>query len=697
MTGVLILILFLFSAYLFARLFSPVSMSELVIHIFTLLITLIVIASNLLSAFQVLSSINAWLYIGFLYGLISTGIVYIKNDFTFSELIKFKNIFGENGAFRLKDFSNFELLVFVPLFLTVSVVGVLNLILILNVAPGNMDSMTTHLTRVAYYLQQGNYQFYEANNWGQVLHPRNSTGLFIFAFLTTGTEKATQFVQYSAYWVTMISIFGISIRSGMQKREALFSGLVSGLLISVLMQSTTTQSDLLITSLIGSHVYYLLTYKQTGQIKYLGLASLPITLALGMKASVVLAVLPAGILALYCFYTKNKSFDFRNFFNFTGFFIISFVLLTLTSGYLTNLEKFNHPLGPEEVREAHTFEGEHPKYIFFNGVRNSIRYTFDFISLDGLPPIRLIRSAQRSLRWVSEEKIEESIHVDDFLQSDDPADFDRAPEITYTGENELIKFLMDDQATRVQYNYFKMPVAHEDFSYWGIFGFAFIWLTLLYSLISKKTPTTLKVLASASILFFLIQSFAGPYDPWRGRYFNILAVFALPSAGLIFRSSFKIVKVYFLFILFIGCLSAVTAILFRLGSPMITYVNESRGIYYSSILSSDRIGQVTRLGDFQQPIRLFNEIVPQDAKVAVFVNGHSIEYQLFGEKLSRTLYPINSFINGVKPIPEQAGYLIYDINYPCPDIENDQFLGGIWYLREITDQNRSCEAVSESV
>tara|TARA_R100001143_G_C3360967_1_gene135590 strand:+ start:7500 stop:9584 length:2085 start_codon:yes stop_codon:yes gene_type:complete len=690
MTGLLILILFLFSAYLFTCLLRPVSISELVINLFTLLITQIVISSNVLSAFQALNSINAWLYAGFLYCLISFGIIYLNNGIRFSELFEFKYNLGKIRSIRWKDFTYFELLVFVPLILTLSVVGILNLILIVNVAPGNMDSMTTHLTRVAYYLQQGSFQFYEANNWGQVLHPRNAISLYIFTFLVSGSEKLTQLVQFSAYWVTLISIYGISMQAGMARKESLFSGLVSGLLISLLMQSTTTQSDLLITALIGVNVYYLLTYKKTGQIKFLGLASLPIALALGMKASVVLAVLPTGILAIYCFLNDNNTFEIRRFINYSVFVGISVILLTITSGYVTNIQKFEHPLGPEEVRDEHTFENESPKYILINGARNSLRYGLDFITLDGLPTISVVRSAQRFLRLVSEKEIEETVYIEDFSNSDDPADFDRAPEVSYSGDNEFIHFLMDDRASRVQYDYFKLPVAHEDLSYWGILGFGFIWFTLLYSIFSKKSPVPLKILAAASILFFLLQSFAGPYDPWRGRYFNIMAVFALPSAGLIFRTHFKIIKSYFLIVLYVGCLSALTAVILRLGSPMITYVNEARGIYYSSILSSDRAGQVTRQGDFQYPVRLFNDIVPADAKVAVFVNGHSIEYQLFGENLSRTLYPINSFLNGVQPIPAGAEYLIYDVNYPCPDFENDRFLGGIWYLREITTQNRNC-------
>lgn len=693
MTGLLILILFIFSAYLFSLIFRPVSISEFLINMFTLLITQIVISSNVLSALQSLNSTGAWLLSGVLYCFISIGSIYFNDNIKFSEISEFRFNFKKIGSFRLKDYSYFELLIFIPIILTLSVAGFMNLILILNVAPGNMDSMTTHLTRVAYYLQQGSYQFYEANNWGQVLHPRNSTSLFLFTFLVTGSEKLTQLVQFSAYWVTLLSIYGISIRSGMAKKEAIFSGLVSGLLISLLLQSTTTQSDLLITALIGANVYYLLTYKETRRIKYLGLASIPIALALGMKASVVLAVIPTGILAIYCFMNENRSFELRRFINYSGFVIISILFLTLTSGYITNIQKFGHPLGPEEVRVEHTFENESLKYIFINGLRNSFRYSLDFITLDGLPTISMVRSAQRSLRWVSEQEVEESVHVEDFSQSEDPADFDRAPVITYSGENELIKFLMEDRASRVQFNFFKMPVAHEDFSYWGVLGFALMWFTLLYSMFSKKSPAALKVLAAASIIFFLLQAFAGPYDPWRGRYFNIMAVFALPSAGLIFRSSHKIIRAYFLIVLFIGCLSAFTAVLLRLGSPLITYVNEARGIHYASILSSGRAEQVTRQGDFQYPIRLFNEIVPPDAKVAVFVNGHSIEYQLFGENLSRTLYPINSFLNGAQAVPSEAEYLIYDVNYPCPDFVNDQFLGGLWYLREITNQNRNCNAV----
>jgi hypothetical protein len=86
--------------------------------------------------------------------------------------------------------------------------------------------------------------------------------------------------------------------------------------------------------------------------------------------------------------------------------------------------------------------------------------------------------------------------------------------------------------------------------------------------------------------------------------------------------------------------------------------------------------------------------VPIDAKVAVYLKSDTtyspFEYPLFGEKLTRTIIPINSFVNGLIPIPENADYLLYDLGYPCANVSDDEYLGYDWYLRKLDDSNRYC-------
>jgi hypothetical protein len=87
---------------------------------------------------------------------------------------------------------------------------------------------------------------------------------------------------------------------------------------------------------------------------------------------------------------------------------------------------------------------------------------------------------------------------------------------------------------------------------------------------------------------------------------------------------------------------------------------------------------------------LFEEIVPKDAIVATMLESGTLEYPLFGEKLTRTILPINSFTGEIIPIPMEANYLLYSRdNFPCFDPE-DTFLGRNLYLRALNDDNRYC-------
>ena len=366
MIGYFSLLLLLLSSYFFTQLFWPQKIVDFFITFICLMAAQIVVSANMLSYFESLHSLGSWIIIEFLFLLISTLLTYYQNKKNKRPVNN--NQFKKSIPFNRKRFislSSFEKTVFIPLISSVIVIGLMNLYLVFNLAPGNHDSMAGHLARVAYYLQMGSYEFYHANFWAQVVHPRNSTSLFLYSYLVTGNENLTQIVQYISYWITIISVYGISAKAGMNRKKSLFSALISGLLISVLMQATTTQNDLLLTALIGVIVFYFFSFKKTGKKQYLLLASIAITISLGVKASILLALVPVTLIAFWSFNRKEDTLKAKIHYGFyTVFvFLISAILFTLPSGYLFNIQKFGHPLGPGMVRDSHTFESESTVYI----------------------------------------------------------------------------------------------------------------------------------------------------------------------------------------------------------------------------------------------------------------------------------------------------------------------------------------------
>ena len=650
-------------------------------------------SANILSYFQRLDKIEGWVLMGVLFLTVSIVLAFFQGK---SIKTLFSLDFSNSFPFTKRWLENLTLLekfIFIPLIGSVIIIGLMNLYLVFNLAPGNHDSMTSHLARVAYYLQHGSYDFYQANFWGQVVHPRNSTSLFLYSYMVTGSENLTQLVQYISYWVTLLSVYGISSKAGMSRKQSLFSALIGGLLISVLMQATTTQNDLLLTAFIGSIVYYFFTFTKSKKRQHLILATLMICISLGVKASILLAMVPVSLIALWSINNSGKLYKVKGkFFLITVVsFLVSLLLFTLTSGYLFNIQKFGHPLGPELVRVSHTFESESPVYIIEHGMRNTARYAVEFLSLDGLPTITPVRKIQKRLRGYSQDHFDTYVQLPDYENYNPELD-DKRPSIEYDGNRPWIHYLMNSEASRAQFNYFKMPATNDDFSYWGLFGFALVWPLLFFSLFSNKSPKGVKLLAVSALIFFLLQAFSGPYDPWRGRYFNIAVIFALPSTGLILKYHYTIIKVFVLAVIFGGCLSAFSGTILK--SVTISPVHVEDGnlsatnrYKFEFLFTKNRIAQLTRLGPSYEPVLEFERRVPTDASVAVYLPGDSYEYPLFGKHFTRTLYPINSFLKGIQPIPEDAEYLLYSENYPFKNIENDILLGRVfdsgWYLRTL--------------
>jgi len=691
MAGYLSLLLLFLSTYLFTLRSRPKGVTDFCITFFILSIAQLILSANILSYFELLNSVNSWLISGLFFLLISsaltayTGNVSLKPPFWNQS----RRVLFHPDSFR--KLSAVEKLIFISLGGALTITALMNLFLVFNLAPGNHDSMTSHLVRVAYYLQYGSYDFFDANSWGHVVHPRNSTSLFLYSYLVTGNENMTQLVQFISYWITLLSVYGITALSGMGRKAALLSACVAGLLTSILMQATTTQSDLILTAMVGSIVYHLLAFKVSGNQRFLVMAILTVSMAMGVKASVLLALIPAAMIGVYSIIGEPIKKQIKIYTHAAGFLLLFTVMFTLTSGYLFNINKFGHPLGPDYVRSEHTFESESAGYIAKNGVRNSVRYGVEFISLDGFPTITPIRKIQMALRGYSRNELDQFVnHPESNIISADSTT-SGSNRVTYTGQNPFIHYLMDAEASRNQFNYFKMPATDEDFSYWGILGFGLIWITFIYSIFAADAPKTLKVLALSAVVFFLLQAFSGPFDPWRGRYFNIAVIFMAPSVGLFLRSNFKLLRVYLLLMIIIGSVSAVSAVILKSGGfyPIESAENDTGITYtFNFHFQQERLYQLTRRGTAYGPIKAFEENVPKDANVAVFLHdGVSYEYPLFGENFSRTLYPINPFDKGVQPVPDEADYLVYYYDYPDADFTNDILLGNLFgnplYLRPL--------------
>jgi hypothetical protein len=556
-----------------------------------------------------------------------------------------------------------------PPVLTALALAIVNLVVIVNVAPHHWDGMTYHLARLAYYLQQGDLSAFDANYWAQVVHPTNGTLLLAATYLGSGgNENLTPLVQFVAYITSVAGLFAVARRAGFGNTPSTFAAAIGALLTEWLMQATTTQNDMVVTAYLATAVWALMVYRETAGRRDLALAAIAIGLAIGTKASALLLLPAIAIVAVYALWVATSTWRAR--LVTTGLCAllvgVSLVAFALPAGYVSNVTRYGHPIGPTSVRLLHSFEAIPVREAIAHGHRNLLRYALDFVSLDGIPPIDVVHVAQSALRWPADRALR-SAGVD----------------------------LETPAGTREPFRMYKRPLAHEDFAYWGLFGFAFVIPVAAIMLVRPSSPHAIRVLIAAASVFFVTQAYVGPYDPWRGRYFTAMAVLVVPAVAGVSDVRRTWLRYLVMAIVWAGCLSATAAVVFRINSPLVSI--SYKGVGYKSIFAMDRVEQLTRnRAEYRAPLEAYEAQVPRDAVVALFLPEDSYEYPLFGRGLTRRIIPINSFERALegaalRDVPADATHLLYADGYPCARV-TDTALGADWHLRLLTDDaSRRCE------
>jgi hypothetical protein len=662
------------SSYFLMKIFDLRGLVEKSLGSFCLACGNVIVWGNILSSFNCLGNLKIW-------SLLSLG-----NSFLLAFLFykKKRPVSGEffqelrQSFFKYRDlvtvsFSElvlFEKLILFPLVFTFIALSLVNLFVVFFTAPSNWDSLAYHLPRIAYFLQNNNASSFESNYWAQVVHPKNSSFLFLFTFLVTGrNENLIQFVQYVSYLASVVSIYGISRKLEHTRVQSIFSAMIGGLLTEWLMEATTTQNDLIITAFIGTSVFFLLVFNKTRNKKHLFLFFMSLSLAIGTKSSAFLVLPSVALIAVFLLLRSWPGADHRPqvAISWAGIGVLSFCIFVLPSGYFENLQKFGHPLGPVSVRTSHSFEGQPPGYVFKQGTKNLARYGFEFFSLDGTPAVRPFDKIQVFFKNTAYEVV--SLAGVDLKESDNAKKGKFRPE--------------------------KLPHSHEDHSYWGIFGFGLILVVILQAVFGVFKSAEVRLFSAATILFFFCQAYSSPFDIWRGRYFICMAIFSAPIVGNVLHTGKTAFKVYLVFIVWFGCLSAFTAVFLRNNGSILPLEGYVKGCTKSTFFMN-RFEHFSRNTGYLGPLKAFDRLTPATARVAIFLPPDSIEFPLFGEKCTRTIIPINSFEKGPRQIPSNADFLLYSSKiFPCPQ-PGDIALGLDWFLRPLTPENGKCPEIGKT-
>ena len=166
--------------------------------------------------------------------------------------------------------------------------------------PNNWDSMTYHLTRVQYWLQQGTVAPYATNNIRQVTQPPLAEYWILHLFTSFSRDQSANMVQWIAFTGTLAAIWSLVRIDGGNTRTALLAVLFAATLPMAMLQSSSTQNDLVVAFFLMSAMLMVrLSIREPKEQKWWWWLALAVALALLSKGTAYLYVLP--LLVYYAF------------------------------------------------------------------------------------------------------------------------------------------------------------------------------------------------------------------------------------------------------------------------------------------------------------------------------------------------------------------------------------------------------------
>ena len=626
---------FAFAAAALVRWVSPRDRLATVVVSSNCFCALVVAAGFGLSAVGKLSCSTCWMLVGMVTGGISYGLS------CYLSVSKSQPSIPAREDISLMD-DWFGRVLCACLIMTALIVG-MNAVVIVFSAPGNWDSMTHHLARAAYYFQQGSLDQYPANYFAQVQWAKIASVFnIVMLLLFSGDEKGTQFIQFFAYLITSTLIYLICRRVGMARKTSLTAMLIFMLSTNVLLESTTTQNDLIVLWFVTFALLFFIEYLQTKQFSYGMLFGATIGLAIGTKAS-ALMLMPPLLVMMAGVGMFEKKLYFAEMLRVSTLLALTTALglavFAVPAGYFENWSRYGNILGDSHLVQEHTFSGMGITNRLSSTIANMARFAVDLSRLDGLPLLTpltkyLSYELQQGFNWL------------------------------------LSEFGVDMVSSPTRYPYRLDPNIfvsrkHEDYAYFGPIGPLLVYPAIVIGMVRRR-DALFWTFTLASVLFLVAQAAGGPYDPWRGRFFIGMLLFMAPAAALVAEAPRRYIALVSL-LLTIGLISGLNSIINRDNS------------HFPAILSMSRISQLTRNRPaVREAVENYERIVPPGSQVLSILGDDSYEFPFFGEKLNRRLIPGGNWrIIRAEDFPR---YVLF--NKDLPPKECDFVLGAGYRLRD---------------
>ncbi len=631
-----LLIYLVISFFVYPRFFEKIGISRFLLIFYLCIFSINILTAEILSLINLLNQPLLFLTIQTLIG----GILF----FTLQHWLPIsKEKVISVYPFSDMKFSKFEIIVLVVIsatFIGFFMVGATTPI-------NNNDSLATHLPRIFYWLQHGNFNYWTASNLWQLIYPINAHVQGLWLFLLGKSEYLFFLVQWFSLVIITASIFDICKSLGFSTTQGLISGLVGLSLPVVLLQIFSFQGDLTVTALVMVCISFLLHFSQSKKWRYVWPAFTCIILALGTKQTAFL-VFPVFCLTIVYLLIITK--NFKKFLRSSWLLLILFISLA-SFQFIQNLAKTDSLFGVDslltEENTSLSQSGEKALYVI-------PRYIYQFVGLDGLP-----RSIQPSLIQAKENIFKSILN---------PAGLDLEKEV----------FLQPGFDQNESFHYTTPLKRSEDTAWFGPYAILLIPLATLITLFSKnklrRKYALLCLINSIIFLVLLIVQRAG-WDPYQGRYFILAIIPFIPLVSILLPKNNSVRSVILGILLPASMMLIVNTLFYNDSKPIITaktqndIINnvisplpEQNGLqrfFKKSLLKiaypteySIPLGNIYEATYYDrlyysnnstaEDIEFINQNIPEEAPISLMTFNDPVEFALFGRNRSRIVNPITS-------------------------------------------------------
>ncbi|MBD2103187.1 glycosyltransferase family 39 protein [Leptolyngbya sp. FACHB-261] len=197
-----------------------------------------------------------------------------------------------------------DLIVIAPIVLILSV----SLLIALVAPPNNWDSMDYHMPRVMHWIQNRSLAHYPTYDLRQISFPPGASYIVAQFQILSGSDRFANCVQWFAFLGSIIAVSLITdIIAG--KRASLISMLVCATIPMGIMQSTTTQTDLVVSFWLACFTYFIFSTNNFSGSDVFWLAS---SLGLSLVTKPTAIIFGAPLFLLLAFRILNDALGLRN-------------------------------------------------------------------------------------------------------------------------------------------------------------------------------------------------------------------------------------------------------------------------------------------------------------------------------------------------------------------------------------------------